>query len=192
MTSATAAREMKTYCPISPSASVTRRQDQVRRRRPGRGRSRRSPPGVALRPPGSHASAAREEADEEHAEPEVGHRVEAPARPGRSSVSLGLPRRQAAMMPSRVPIHIESTVARPSSRSVFGIAVPSSSSHRLLGHGRVAEVAVREFVDVAPELRELALVVAALVDDRRAHVGLAAARGSGPSTGRRACGRGRS
>ena len=56
-------------------------------------------------------------------------------------------------MPSRVPIHIESTVASPSSSSVFGMAVAELVDDGLLGRVRRAEVAVGELLEVAPELR---------------------------------------
>ena len=51
---------------------------------------------------------------------------------------------------------------------MFGIAVLSSSVTGFSDDRRVAEVAVQQVDDVDAELRELALVVAALVDDRRA------------------------
>ena len=71
--------------------------------------------------------------------------------------------------PRRVPMIIESTVESPSRSSVLGIASPSSSRDGLLARVRRPEVAVREPLQVAPELRARALVVAALVDDRLAH-----------------------
>src|SRR3954471_5661981 len=83
MTSATEARVMKTYWPSSPSASV-----MVGRIRcvatswtcaqpPRRPAVALAPPAaVSLDPARQPRQRPREEADEEHAEPEVGHRVQ--------------------------------------------------------------------------------------------------------------------
>ena len=55
ITSATAAREMKTYCPISPSASVSVGRIMCVATSWMWSKPEPAPPGVALSPPGSHA-----------------------------------------------------------------------------------------------------------------------------------------
>ena len=189
ITSDTDARVMKTYCPISPSVSTIV------------GRIRCLPtssqcekpvvgsPGRRLEAAGQPGQRAGEEADEDHADPEVRHRVERERALADPRVSWT----DRASRPRRCRASSRSTSrARSRGRAAgacWGWPSPSSSSDGLLGRVRGAEVAVRELAEVAPELRREALVVAALVDDRLAHRRRAGARGSGPSTGRRARGR---
>ena len=127
------------------------------------------PPGVDFRPAGEPREAAGEDADEDHAEPEVGHRVQRERRlPDRGVARACRAEPGGDHAEPRPDDHREHRREAEQEQRV-GDRDLELVDDRLLARVRRPEVAVRERLEVDPELGERALVVAALVDDRLAH-----------------------